>query len=58
MRVLGACSLGGHGHLGPLCSVLDPLSDRGDAVAAIGAEMAALPLLLDVFPGDRDAASL
>lgn len=35
MRVLGACSLGGPGHLGPLCSVLDPLSDRGDAVAVV-----------------------
>src|SRR5690606_30440246 len=27
------------------------------AAAAIGAEMAALPLLLDVFPGDRGAVS-
>lgn len=33
--MLGACSLGGLGHLRPLGSVLDMLRDRGDTVAVV-----------------------
>ena len=35
MRVLGACSLGGAGHWGPLSAVLAAARRRGDAVAVV-----------------------
>ncbi|HPU37930.1 MAG TPA: glycosyltransferase [Microthrixaceae bacterium] len=35
MKVLGACSLGGAGHLGPLSAVLDAALRRGDDVAVV-----------------------
>jgi len=35
MKVLGACSLGGAGHLGPLTAVLDASRRRGDDVVVV-----------------------
>ncbi len=35
MRVLGACSLGGAGHLNPMVPLLDALAARGDEVAVV-----------------------
>ena len=35
MKVLGACSLGGAGHLGPLTAVLDAALRRGDDVGVV-----------------------